>query len=95
MVTDNSRPQGICPSCGDVVRHNEDAVWTCRYNLNPANGYYIRTPFSEYELECMRGPGDGSSLCLDDLYGYYGACEEEHRPEHMPLHMVCYEKGDY
>lgn len=74
-----------CPSCGDTVDvDKDDPVWTCPADLAEDNPY--REPCLDAErLERERHWYFGN--CLDDVGG---RCYER-----LPLHGVCYERGDY
>jgi hypothetical protein len=76
-----ARVIGLCPSCRDDVRADEDHVWTCPRDLSPDNSYWEPSDVTEEQME------------RDQVWSY---CDEDHGGwcgDHMPLHGQCYDKG--
>lgn len=83
-----AEPIGVCPAC-DMAVYIEDEpdmpVWTCPADLQPSNSY--REEPAAWITEELREREGCFSNCAED----FGApCYER-----MPLHVECYERGDY
>lgn len=82
------KPLGICPACGETVKDSDDAVWTCPYDLNPANPYWQPSPLTANQRAELEADGYYGLCLMGTGRGY---CDDMH----MPLHVACYERGDY
>ncbi len=85
------KPVGVCPACGETVfnsRETNGPVWTCPADLSPANPYWQAPIVERTEAEMEKSGFFG--LCCEDSGDNHGSCYER-----LPLHSVCYEKGNY
>jgi hypothetical protein len=83
------KPVGICPACGEAVPWDDPdgPVWTCPADLSRRNPYW--EPAHEGITEELCEQSGVYSNCAEDFDGLF-CCYER-----LPLHGVCYEKGDY
>lgn len=81
----NKKPIGTCPSCGESVFIEDDAVWTCPADLSESNPFR-EIPLTEITEEMRESAGVFSNCGEDFGMGCY---------ERIPLHGRCYDKGDY
>lgn len=90
MLTE--RPVGVCPSCGNTVfasREVEDGpVWICPADLSPQNAYWVPSNVTERQKK-----KDGDYSCCLSAHGLDGDYCAMYN--HLPLHLACYNEGDY
>jgi len=78
---------GTCPACGESVLWDDPdgPVWTCPADLSETNPFR-ETPDSRITEELREKSGVYSNCGEDFGFPCY---------ERMPLHSVCYDKGNY
>lgn len=96
MLKHKSEFAGICPACGLAVYQSEPdgPVWTCPYDLNTKNPYYVPVP-DDFRLTPAQKKKLGVDNDCPEWQGEHCPSDDFGGTGHMPLHSACYGKGDY